>query len=384
MKLSKRVKLFLCYNMMYVTNHILGIDKKKFFISGMVGKYNDNAKAFSRKLHDLHPEIKQYWVLSNEGKNDKHLPDYVIPVQGLFNIYFHMSMSACWVTCGIIDEPIYKNKKQLYVNLWHGDRGFKKILYDKYNEPKTEKSFHSKNCDLMISGSDFFDKVIQSAFDYHGEVLKVGSPRNDMLLKNNRELWLSIRKELGIDENVKVLLYAPTFRDNSMRSQTENLDIERTISALESTSNDHWICLGRFHPMLRGRGVFNSDSIIDVTSYYDMANLLLISDALITDYSSSPGDFVLMNKPVYIFQPDRDEYIKNARDFYFDLDKSPYWIAKDQQELEALISATNDQTVKENCRAILDFYGTKETGNASGSIVNYVAKKSIIKCEFSL
>ncbi|KAA6326554.1 CDP-glycerol:poly(glycerophosphate) glycerophosphotransferase [termite gut metagenome] len=111
---------------------------------------------------------------------------------------------------------------------------------------------------------------------------------------------------------------------------------------------------------------------MDVSSYEDMSDLLLISDMLITDYSSSAGDFALLNKPIILYQEDREAYVKEDRTFYFDIDKSPYWVVKNQEELFSKNNNFTDEDVKINCKKVLDFYVTNESGESSGKIIEYM------------
>ena len=106
-----------------------------------------------------------------------------------------------------------------------------------------------------------------------------------------------------------------------------------------------------------------------------MSELLLISDILITDYSTCAGDFALLNRPVILYQSDREEYIEKDRTFYFDIDKSPFIVAMNQSELISFIKNINTFDAKKNCEEILRFYGSCETGKASEAVVNYIISK---------
>lgn len=377
MKTKSLIKEKLCFLTMFVINKMFGVRKNKFFFIGMVGKYSDNSRAVSEKLHERYPTAEIYWAFSEAGSKDTHIPDYIHPVVGLIKQYVHMATSFCWLTSGTINRGLYKSNKQIYVDLWHADRCFKKILNDKYPEEKRQKkSFNTDHCDLMTSGSTFYDSIIKSAFCYFGEVIHSGSPRNDRLFRKDEKLKEKIKAELGIDPKYKILLYAPTFRDHAMYNQKENIDIEKTLQAFEKATSEKWICLGRFHPMTRERNKFVSKSIIDVTNYYDMADLLYISDAHITDYSSTAGDIALINKPVFLFHADKADYEKNDRGFYFRMEDTPFWIASTQEELEKLImTKMQEGAIEENCKAILDFYGATETGHASDDVVDFIMQK---------
>ena len=372
-----KIKEILCYLTMLVVNRLKGIDKNKFFFIGMGGNYCDNARAVSERLHERYPDSNIYWFFNSKCSNNTHIPKYVHPVTSLSSMYVNMATAKYWFVCGVLHFGLYKSKKQVYVNMWHGDRGFKKVLNDKLVGKAAEAdTFETKYCDLMTSGSDIFNRKARTAFRYFGKLLQCGSPRCDLLLKKDKSKYNRIKKELNIQDGIKVLLYAPTFRDNNKYSQKENVDIDRVLSCLEKKTSEEWICLGRFHPMTHGRNTFNNKKIIDVTDYFDMVDLLYISDVLLTDYSSSAGDFILKNKPVLIYQADRDDYVKNDRQFYFKIEDSPYWIAKSQEELENFINGMTEENVRQNCKDVYEFFGGHETGNAADSLIDYLMQKS--------
>jgi len=112
---------------------------------------------------------------------------------------------------------------------------------------------------------------------------------------------------------------------------------------------------------------------IDATGYPEMAELLLAADMLITDYSSSAGDFALTGRPVILYQADREAYVSRDRGLYFDVDDSPYWVARTEAELHALFEKLGG--ARENCAEILKFYGASETGRAAGAVASYIAAR---------
>ena len=104
-----------------------------------------------------------------------------------------------------------------------------------------------------------------------------------------------------------------------------------------------------------------------------MADLLLIADCLITDYSSCAGDFALMRRPLFLFQDDIEQYKAGDREFYFDMDTSPYLRARSQEELERLIEGTDADAAAQNCDRILEFYKTTESGRAAEETAKRIA-----------
>ena len=129
----------------------------------------------------------------------------------------------------------------------------------------------------------------------------------------------------------------------------------------------------RAHPAVKDLGgVEYNDTVIDVSAYPDMVDLLLIADVLITDYSSCAGDFVLQNRALILYQSDRMEYLKNDRTLYFEMEDSPFWVAQSQTEIEKIIEQMDNTSIHANCKAILDFYKTTESGHSAQEIVNVI------------
>ncbi len=370
-----------CY--MYLVNKIMGVNETKAVFISFGGKsYSDNPRAISEKLHEMNPKFENVWLFNNPKEKRKIVPDYVRCVKaGSYRALKELATAKYWVDNFTKPLTTYKNEEQVYIQTWHGDRGFKKVLYDSPFISKETKYIESVICDLALSGSDYADKVYKTAFRYIGEILKYGCPRNDVLIENDCKKALALKEQLNINENTKILLYTPTLRREAASHYTlqpmGEIDWFVTLKALEKKTANEWICLVRAHSAVKGlSGIPNDFSkIIDVTSYEDISDLLLISDLLITDYSSSAGDFALLYKPIILFHNDVDDYIKNDRTFYFDLNKSPYMIAHDQDDLVKMIKEIDWNSIPQNCKGILDFYGTFETGKASEKVVEYILSK---------
>ncbi|WP_418792203.1 CDP-glycerol glycerophosphotransferase family protein [Phosphitispora sp. TUW77] len=366
---------------MFSVNKVIGVQENKIvFISFGGNFYSDNPRAISEKLHEMLPDFEIVWLLNNLEKREI-VPEYVrIVKNGLLIGLKELATAKFWVDN--FTKPIYtyKSKEQIYIQTWHGDRGFKKVLYDSSFLLPNTRYIESDMCDLFISGSDYGDNKFRSAFRYYGQIIKSGCPRNDLLIENNENKKKVVKKNLKISGSTSVLLYAPTLRREAAKEsklQSNDIDLSLVIDALEQKTNKDWVCLVRAHSAVKGlQGIPIDDfRICDVTSYEDMSELLLVSDFLITDYSSSAGDFILLNRPVVLIQSDREDYIKHDRTFYFDIDKSPYLIAKTQEKLINLIQRMDWTTIPQNCEEIRAFYGTVESGEASKKVVEYIISK---------
>lgn len=351
------------------------IEKKVLFSSFGGLQYSEDPRAISEKLHELYPDYRIIWSFIDKNKNDFIIPDYVERVGTGFDFLKEFSTSSAFVTTNGIGSGFYKRKGQFIVQTWHGDRGFKRCLYE-YSDDKKEKRtveiIDNKVTDLCVAASDYGESVYRSAFRYYGKVLKIGMPRNDKLLSNNENEKSLIRKRLNIEPNKKILLYAPTYRDNNKINQTSLIDINETLLELNKRSGA-WICLVRAHSVSARINIpDDTNNVIDVSKYPDMADLLLISDMLISDYSSCSGDFLLRKKPVILAAFDRAEYENNCRNFRVPIEDTGYFIAYNQEELNAIIRNNTDEDFKENCEQVLNFYKTVETGKASEEICNRI------------
>lgn len=361
---------------MFLMNKLFGVKNKVVFVSFNGRTYSDNPKAISKKLSEIAPDIEQIWLFRNVSRSSKSLPNYLKPVKkNSIRSLYDQATAMVWVDNFAKPAWIYKSSDQIYVQTYHADRGFKKINLDNPNNSK-KKIIESQKCDLMLSGSKYFEKHHISSFDFKGEVLKYGSPRCDILV--NRGSSQMIKENLDILNTDKILLYAPTYRSGSATSEyLNNSQIKNILDSLEDKTKCKWKCLIRLHVLSYNHDDFKDHRIMDVSDYEDMADLLLISNILITDYSSCAGDFILLNRHVILYQPNSENYRSNERELYFDIGLSPFITAKSYSQLLSIIINLDDINASENCKEIRDFYGEYETGEASLKTAEYI--KSVIE-----
>ncbi|MBE5772787.1 MAG: hypothetical protein E7337_02485 [Clostridiales bacterium] len=346
---------------MRLCHRVLGVDQNKVYFSSFSGMLpNDNPRAVCDALHEACPEAKIVFRVNRQGMAE-NTPKWIKKVpQRSLRALMEMATARVIVKNTGMQPWMRKFPDQYYIQTWHGDRGFKKIRFDL--DPTSNRHLREAGyLDLMISGSRFGSDVYRTAFRFKGEIVECGCPRNDVLLENPRDVADAMRRELGIGSQTKVLLYAPTFRNSTTGSKFHApLSLEKVKATLEKTTGEKWVCLSRGHVLNLG---VQSDAWQDVSKYPDVNPLLLISDMVISDYSSLAGDFMLLGRPAIFYQPDLDEYL-SERGLYFDPDKSPLIVAHTEDELLAILSGPIDG--KKNCREVLEFFGCKETGKAAG------------------
>ena len=192
-----------------------------------------------------------------------------------------------------------KRQKQYYIQTWHGGFGVKPIekeMESSLSEQYVRSSkYDSSITDLILSGSEFQTKVIKDAFWYDGEIFKKGVPRNDVLFNVTEEKVHQLKQKYGIRGAEKIVLYAPTFRDDNS-SEAYHLDAGMLLESLEERTSYHWKAIIRLHPLAASyRDIFRYDNqIIDGSGFPDAQELLVMSDLLITDFSSMMMDFAIM------------------------------------------------------------------------------------------
>lgn len=281
-----------------------------------------------------------------------------------------MATSKVWVSNFCLSKGTYKRKKQYYIQTWHGDRGFKKILMDV--PQKHSYIYETEHVDLMIAGSDFGEKCYyRRGFQYKGDIAKIGCPRNDMFFRNTDNLQERIRKKYSLEKGEKVVMYAPTFRNKyKTEKRLLSLDFEEIIKILEHSTNKKWKVMLRSH-ISNSKYDFStnySDGVISVTDYPDMNELLQITDVLISDYSSSIGDFCLSGRLCICYQEDIDDYQSNDRVLLFNMDNSPFFHFNEPSDLYSFLRNIEKIDIKHNCEEIKRFYGIYEHGNASNEV----------------
>ncbi len=371
--LRQKARFFMTRQYMRVYSLFHPVQKKVLFESFNGKQYSDSPRAVSERMHEMYPDFELVWAFQAEKGKSPLVPGYVRQVDRKSMAYYREFATAfAFVTNEGMISNVVRRKNQFIVQTWHGDRAIKKYLYDLWQDKKRPIPLMDEYItDLCVAASDSGEEGYRSAFRYPGEILKVGMPRNDVLVRDDPEEKRRVRESLHIPMDKKVVLYAPTFRDRLASKQNVNVDLFRVAEVL---GKDDTVVLLRAHPASRGLQYPENGRFIDVSSYPDMADLLLISDILITDYSSSAGDFAVRDKPVILAMFDREEYEKNSRSLRINLDESGYLVAENQEQLEELLLKPQE-VYTESCRKIRAFYGYHESGHSSEAVCERISKE---------
>ena len=207
------------------------------------------------------------------------------------------------------------------IQLWHAAGAVKQFGLKDLSIGQRSQRAHDRfqkvyeRFDHVVVGSEKMATIFKESFGINNEqLLRSGIPRTDFFFDQvaKRTVEQSLRTEFPMIKNKKVILYAPTYRDNQLDSAHIELKIDKMYQAFK---NDYILML-RLHPAIKMELNHEyPDFVIDVSTYHQLNDLLVVTDLLITDYSSIPFEFALLNKPMIFFAYDLDEYA-SSRGFW--------------------------------------------------------------------
>jgi len=360
---------------MFVLSHILPLKNKKIVFNNFAGRgYGDNPKYVANEILSRNLGYDLVWIV-RKGSSFV-FPKGIRTVElGSWREMYELATAKCWIDNNRKANYIYKNKRQCYIQLWHGFYPFKKIEKDAENELDKGYVVMAKHdgrmTDLMVSGCKSRTDLYRKSFWYSGEIKEWGTPRNDLFFNGNNYKSL-VYEYFGISSKVKTLLYAPTFRDD-YSVDAYNIDFNRLLESLCGRFGGEWCIFVRLHPAVREKSGFlhYTDTIIDASAYDDIQELFAATDILITDYSNCMSEFSLQLKPVILYASDLEAYSK-GRSFYYDIHDLPYPIAENNDDLNSIIANFDISLYRKELEAFLKDIGSFEKGTASKEVVDYI------------
>lgn len=353
-------------------------------------QYSDNPRAIYEHMKLNHPEYRMVWSVDKRHKRQFEGLDLDIATRFSLKWLFLLPRSKYWVTNSRFPLWFQKSKRTIYLQTWHGTP-LKKLGVDiedvKMPGTNTE-SYHknflreSKKWDYLISPNEYSSRIFKNAFHFNNTMLETGYPRNDILVTGNNEQFIKkLKTEAKLPLNKKIILYAPTWRDDQHHNKgSYKFDMKLDIKRMKETLGEDHILLLRYHYLVNEKVDLTAFEgfAYDFTTYPDIRDLYLISDVLVTDYSSVFFDYSILKKPIIFYVYDIDNYRDHLRGFYFDLElNSPGPLLKTSEEvLEELVSLNKKgYNVSEKLLAFNNNYAYLEDGKASERVVNEVFRK---------
>jgi CDP-glycerol glycerophosphotransferase len=284
--------------------------------------------------------------------------------------------------------PTYlkKRKNTVYIQTWHGTP-LKKLALDMLQvsmEGETSLEKYRKNFikntetwDYLISQNSYSTGIFRRAFAFDKEVLEIGYPRNDILFhQNNREDILSLKKKLKLPTEKKIILYAPTWRDNEHYGhQHYKFSSQIDFAYLKEKLSPEYIILVKAHYLV-GEQIDDSkykDFLYQFNASFDIAELYLVSDLLVTDYSSVMFDYSILHRPMFFYTYDLEQYKNELRGFYFDfMNEAPGPIVITSKQLVKAILEYDQEEYKMKYQAFTKKFNHADDGNASKQVVDLI------------
>ncbi|MDI3408892.1 bifunctional glycosyltransferase/CDP-glycerol:glycerophosphate glycerophosphotransferase [Streptomyces cavernicola] len=342
-------------------------------------QYSDSPRAVHEELAARDTELEHLWVVRDQ---QAVVPPSARPVV-LWSAEWYEALARCRaiVTNTQLPQWFERAEGQTVVQTWHGTP-LKRIGRDVAGSVSADPAYiatlpgRAAQWSALVSPNRASTPVLRSAFGYEGEVLEYGYPRADLLHAPDRaKVAAAVRERLGIPEQAKVVLYAPTWRENQPKNGGRyGLDLQLDLAAAERALGEEHVLLVRRHYLVGGT-IPGSRFVRDVTRYPDVAELLLISDVLVTDYSSLMFDFAQTGRPMIFHTHDLDHYRDTLRGFYFDFEtKAPGPLVAGQEELLAALADPLAATAGHAAAhaAFRETYCDLDDGRAAARVADFV------------
>ena len=371
-----------------IAGGILPKKKNRIIFESFLGRqYSDNPRALYEYIIDNY-EDKYDLIWSVDRRHVKLFQEKGLPYYRRFSIKWLLAMNTAsvWISNSRLPLWIPKPKKTTYLQTWHGTP-LKRLALDMDNVhmPGTDTNRYKKNFttesskwDYLVSPNHYSTEIFERAFDFKQTMLETGYPRNDYLVNfNDKDYIHKLKVDLGIPRNKKIMLYAPTWRDNEFYGRGRyKFDIQLDLDKMKETLGDEYIILLRMHYLIAENiNVEKYDGfVIDFSSYEDIRDLYLVSDILLTDYSSVFFDYAILNRPMYFFTYDLESYRDTLRGFYFDFEKdAPGPLLFNTSEVIDAITSEEDEYYMKR-QSFRNTYTSLEDGLASERVIKRVLK----------
>ncbi|MCP1429477.1 CDP-glycerol glycerophosphotransferase [Microbacterium foliorum] len=343
--------------------HTGGTENAVFFESFYGRTVGCNPQAIDRALAVAAPAVVRYWSVADLSVA---VPDGAIAVvEGSPEWWRARADARLLVVNDWLRRRFVRKPGQKVLQTWHGTPLKRLALHRPGFDLRRMAAVvkESRRWDVLLAQNTYSERILRKAYAFFGRPIWVeGYPRDDVLMTGDAA---TIRADLGIGAEERVLLYAPTWRDDragmvdfvdaeALARQTDSVVLVRGHSRTIDTDRDR-----------------AGARVIDVTGYPETSKLLLAADALITDYSSVMFDFSVTGKPMFFLVPDLDHYRGQLRGFYFDLEsRAPGPLVRTQEELvAALADPTLTEAFAQRYAAWRAQFNARDDGHAAERVV---------------
>ncbi|WP_271397021.1 CDP-glycerol glycerophosphotransferase family protein [Salinicoccus roseus] len=356
-------------------------DHRLIMFESFLGRqYSDNPRALYEYMSAAYPDYRLMWSVDRRHK--KIFKEMEIPYVTRFtpSWIIYMNKATLWITNSRLPLWIPKPKDTTYLQTWHGTP-LKRLGtdIDTVHMPGTETEKYKRNFtkesskwDYLISPNRYSTEIFRRAFAYDRPVLETGYPRNDHLFVNNDSAAREkIRRKLRLPLGKKIIFYAPTWRDDAYHARGRyKFDLQFDVDRMQRELSDDYVIILRLHYLIAENLDLSQYEgfLYDFSKYEDIRDLYVISDVLVTDYSSVFFDYAVLERPMIFYTYDIDNYRDKVRGFYFDFEQeAPGPLVKTTDGLLAAIRETEtlDFNEKYDTAAFRERFCALEDGQAS-------------------
>ncbi|MFC0559244.1 CDP-glycerol glycerophosphotransferase family protein [Halalkalibacter alkalisediminis] len=357
-KLKKSPLMRRVFTFVFICLSFLPVKKKLILFESFSGKqYSCNPRAIYEYLSSQNQDYEMVWS-ANKNVVERFKEAGVPYVERLSPKWFLLAARAkFWVTNSRMPSWVPKPRHTVYVQTWHGTP-LKKLVADmeEVHMPGTSReqyirNFHneSKNWDYLISPNEYSTEIFKRAFHFNKDMIVSGYPRNDVLItQNSNHVMADLKQKLKLPTDKKILLYAPTWRDNEYHGPGKyKINLQLDFKKMQEQLGSDYILLLRLHSFVSDQVDLSGFEgfVYDFSKYLDINDLFLVSDVLITDYSSVFFDYANLKRPMIFFTYDIEAYRNQLRGFYFDFETNapgPIVLSTDEVITEIKKSETHD------------------------------------------
>ena len=350
------------------------VDNRLILFNSYAGrKYDDSPKAIFEAMK-VDPRFKDYKLVWAFHEPDKFQVEGAEKIKTDGFRYFKTALAArVWITNSSIERGLhFKGKNTFFLNTWHGSP-IKKMGSDIASDNQAFSSMGKSSVDIMNTQSYFEADIFTKCFGIpRDHFIEVGLPRNDALANYSEEERNALRKRLGLPVDKKIILYCPTFREYE---KDENLGVvlapPMNLDKWKKGLEDNYVLLFRAHyEVSKVMEVKENEFVRNVTDYPNLNDLMIVSDILISDYSSIFFDYSIMDKVMLHFTYDYDKY-EEKRGMYFDIRGYLSGADNEDELISLLINLTYPEEVERTKffrNKYMNFYG-----DAAQQTVNCIA-----------
>lgn len=383
-------KISLLSSLLYkLATKLLPIKRKMILFESNAGRnYTGNPKYIYEEMvkRGLDHHYECVWIVR---KTDTVIPGNRVIVRRLSMRYlFYMAVAQIWVFDCRQPYFVIKRKQQTYIQTWHGTP-LKRLAMDmevinmggELDLANYQEGFinSTRKWDVLLSPNTYSSHIFRRAFAFDKTMLEIGYPRNDILVNSGAEQIALLKDKLKLPHDKKIILYAPTWRDDEYHSADEfRFNLQMDLNVMAAELSDEYMMILKVHYLVKEN--FDATVYDGFVQYFsaeqDIQELYLVSDILITDYSSVMFDYSLLRRPMIFYTYDYEHYADNIRGFYYDLaDEAPGPLVRHTNELiDAIRTSEVDMNSKYKARydQFFNKYNHLDDGQASTKVIEFI------------